>query len=78
MPNEHKIFVEFGVGDYYESNTRLLLNADRNWRGLVIEGDPKEVERIKNHENFGNIICKLCVNLLLRKALIKQSIPDYL
>jgi hypothetical protein len=52
IPNEHKIFVEFGVGDYYESNTRLLLNADRNWRGLVIEGDPKEVERIKNHENF--------------------------
>jgi hypothetical protein len=30
-------FVEFGVGDYTESNTRFLLLKD-NWRGLIIDG----------------------------------------
>jgi hypothetical protein len=39
-------FVEFGVGDYTQSNTRFLLQND-NWRGLVIEGEAKGVELIK-------------------------------
>jgi methyltransferase FkbM-like protein len=34
IPNE--TFVEFGVGDYRESNTRFLLAHD-NWRGLVMD-----------------------------------------
>jgi hypothetical protein len=29
-------FVEFGVGDYRESNTRFLLEHD-NWRGLILD-----------------------------------------
>ena len=40
-------FVEFGVEDYRESNTRFLLQ-NRNWRGLVIDGSEKHVERIKS------------------------------
>ncbi len=40
VPIENEIFVEFGVGDYRESNTRFLLVHD-NWRGLVMDsGDP--------------------------------------
>jgi hypothetical protein len=38
---EHS-FVEFGVGDYVESNTRFLLVND-NWRGLIIDGDSSHV-----------------------------------
>jgi hypothetical protein len=34
IPNP--LFVEFGVGDYSESNTRFLLCND-NWRGLIID-----------------------------------------
>jgi hypothetical protein len=36
VPIEHDVFVEFGVGDYRESNTRFLLVHD-NWRGLIMD-----------------------------------------
>jgi hypothetical protein len=39
-------FIEFGVQDYVESNTRFLLQAD-NWRGLVIDGGAENVARIR-------------------------------
>jgi hypothetical protein len=40
-------FVEFGVENYEESNTRLLLIHD-NWRGLVIDGDPANIQYVRN------------------------------
>ena len=36
-------FIEFGVEDYYESNTRFLL-INRNWRGLIIDGDEENIK----------------------------------
>ena len=39
-------FIEFGVEDYRESNTRFLLQ-NRNWRGLVIDGSTQNVEKIR-------------------------------
>lgn len=42
-------FVEFGVQDYRESNTRLLLRL-RNWRGLVIDGSPSHVKSIRSQD----------------------------
>ena len=44
---ENKTFIEFGVENYKESNTRFLL-INNNWSGLVIDGDPKNIEVIKN------------------------------
>lgn len=44
IPN--KIFVEFGVETYTESNTRFLL-LNNNWSGLVIDGDPKNIKFLK-------------------------------
>ncbi len=44
IPN--KIFIEFGVEDYTESNTRFLL-MNNNWRGLVIDGDSRNIRFIK-------------------------------
>lgn len=41
----HRWFVEFGVQDYRESNTRFLLQND-DWSGLVMDGDPDQVARI--------------------------------
>ncbi len=46
-----KIFVEFGVENYTESNTRYLLMHD-NWAGLVIDGSSKNVDYIKNDEIY--------------------------
>ncbi len=39
---ENDTFVEFGVENYLESNTRFLL-INNNWSGLIIDGDPKNV-----------------------------------
>jgi len=38
-------FVEFGVHDFRESNARYLLMT-RNWKGLVIDGDPENIAAI--------------------------------
>lgn len=40
-----EVFVEFGVENYRESNTRFLLQH-RNWRGLVIDGSDSNVAEI--------------------------------
>jgi hypothetical protein len=44
---KNSIFVEFGVENYLESNTRFLL-VNKNWSGLVIDGDPANVSFIKS------------------------------
>lgn len=44
-----RTFVEFGVENYRESNTRFLLQH-RNWRGLVIDGSQEHVDYIRNDE----------------------------
>jgi hypothetical protein len=40
-----KYFVEFGVQDYRESNTRFLL-VNNNWSGLVMDDSAANIERI--------------------------------
>ena len=46
IPIENKIFIEFGVNNYKESNTRFLLIND-NWKGVVIDSNPGHIECIK-------------------------------
>jgi hypothetical protein len=46
VPIEREIFVEFGVQDYREANTRFLL-MNRNWAGLVIDGSPENISVVK-------------------------------
>jgi hypothetical protein len=41
----HKTFIEFGVENYLESNTRYLF-LNNNWRGLVIDGSPEHIRYI--------------------------------
>lgn len=45
LPGIPRSFVEFGVQDYRESNTRLLLQL-RNWRGLVLDGSAAHIADI--------------------------------
>lgn len=45
IPN--KTFIEFGVENYKESNTRFLL-INNNWTGYVIDGSEENVRFIKN------------------------------
>jgi hypothetical protein len=44
-----KSFIEFGVEDYTESNTRFLL-INHNWKGLVLDGNKKDIAYIFEDE----------------------------
>ncbi len=46
IPIDRKLFVEFGVENYLESNTRFLL-TNNYWSGVVIDGSAGNVEFIK-------------------------------
>ena len=48
VPIENDVFVEFGVEDYTESNTRFLLVND-NWRGLVLDGSDAHQRWLQSH-----------------------------
>ena len=49
IPN--RTFVEFGVSNYRESNTRFLL-MNNNWSGFVMDGSEENVAQIKSSEYF--------------------------
>ena len=44
-------FIEFGVENYVESNTRFLLKHN-NWSGLVIDGSEKAISYIKTDDIY--------------------------
>ena len=47
VPIENDVFVEFGVGDYSESNTRFLLCND-NWRGLILDSGTAHIDFVRS------------------------------
>lgn len=44
---KEKSFVEFGVENYTECNTRFLLIND-NWRGLIMDGSESNMQSVRN------------------------------
>jgi hypothetical protein len=81
LPGIPSSFVEFGVSDYKESNTRLLLQL-RNWTGLVIDGSPEYVDNIRKQEiHWRHNLTSLCayihrdnINRLIADAGYHESI----
>ena len=51
LPELPKRFVEFGVEDYSESNTRFLL-VNNNWSGLVMDGSAENMSRLQRRDWF--------------------------
>jgi len=51
VPVARRVFVEFGVEDYREANTRFLLVND-GWSGLVMDGSEENVRRIRQDPLF--------------------------
>jgi hypothetical protein len=49
IPDISNTFIEFGVENYTESNTRFLLK-NRNWSGLVIDGSGDNIDNIKKQD----------------------------
>ncbi len=46
-----KAFVEFGVESYREATTRLLLET-QGWKGLIIDGDTRNIQSIQERADF--------------------------
>ncbi len=46
-----KTFVEIGVGDYTEANTRLLLEKD-NWSGVIVDSSVANIQSVKDSELY--------------------------
>lgn len=44
-------FVEFGVQNYSESNTRFLLMND-HWRGMIIDGNKQYMDSVRNQDIY--------------------------
>lgn len=51
IPITNKVFIEFGVEDYSEANTRYLLMKD-NWSGLVIDGSETNMQKVRNSDLY--------------------------
>lgn len=51
LPSLPKRFVEFGVEDYTESNTRFLM-VNNGWRGLVMDGSSENIARLRRRPWF--------------------------
>ena len=46
MPVPRRVFVEFGVQDYTEANTRFLLTNDQ-WSGLILDGSAEHIAAVR-------------------------------
>lgn len=51
LETKYRTFVEFGVEDYAESNTRFLMQKD-NWTGFVMDGSRECIDRLGNAPYF--------------------------
>lgn len=51
LPLLPRSFVEFGVEDYSESNTRFLM-VNNGWRGLVMDGSREKMARLRRRPWF--------------------------
>jgi hypothetical protein len=51
IPPDKQAFIEFGVQDYQESNTRFLLMND-NWRGLILDGDKANMDKVVHGSDY--------------------------
>jgi hypothetical protein len=51
VPMNRNTFVEFGVENYQESNTRFLLQ-NRNWRGLIFDGNKDYMESVRKEDIY--------------------------
>ena len=65
VPESNSTFIEFGVENYLESNTRLLLERD-NWRGLVIDSSKEYVNQIESSRDFWRYDLTACQSFITR------------
>ncbi len=75
LSNLPRNFIEFGVGDYQESNTRLLLQM-HNWNGLIIDSRQQNINNIEQEDIYWRheLTAK---NLFITAENIDNILTDY-
>ena len=76
VPISHRIFVEFGVENYLESNTHFLLWKD-HWAGLVMDGSQKHIDFIRRDPLYCRRALK-AERAFITVANINQLLADHL
>jgi len=74
ITKEETSFIEFGVQDYTESNTRFLLIND-NWRGMIIDGSKQYMDSVRE-SNFYWKYDLTAVHAWINRDNINQLIGD--
>ena len=75
IPIQKKIFVEFGVEDYKESNTRFLV-INNYWDGLIIDGSKKNIASVKEDKIYWASNIK-AISSFITKDNINQLIKSH-
>lgn len=60
------IFVEFGVENYTEANTRFLL-LNNNWSGLIIDGSEKNIQAVRGESLYWRHNLKAVCSFITRE-----------
>ncbi len=71
---ENDIFIEFGVGNYLESNTRFLLK-NNNWTGFVMDGSSNSMQSLKRRSWFWRY-CLTYKTVFIDKDNINKLLED--
>lgn len=71
---ENKTFVEFGVEDYAEANTRFLLTNNK-WAGLVLDSDTDNIAKLKRSRTYWHYNLK-AVQAFVTKDNINDILKD--
>lgn len=71
---KEETFIEFGVGNYLEANTRFLL-MNNHWRGLIFDGSQKNMEFVKNDSISWKYDIQ-AIPLFITKSNINAAIKD--
>ena len=74
LPKVKKNFVEIGVQDYWESNTRFLLKSE-NWSGILIDASSKDINNIKKQRVYWQHDIK-ALNHMVNKENINQVLIE--
>lgn len=71
---ESKVFIEFGAGNFLESNCRFLM-MNNNWSGFVMDGSIDSMEHLKKLDWFWkyNLTCKA---IFIDKVNINQILQN--
>lgn len=71
---ENKCFIEFGVEDYLESNTRFLMMND-NWEGFVMDGSTDAINSLKSQNWFWKF-CLTAKSIFINKENINFLLSE--